>query len=257
VTGWLGTADAAAVAFDLDGVLYDGDTPIAGAVETVAAVRAAGLAVRFVTNTSSRGRRLIADKLAQLGFTTAPAEVVCPTWAAAAWLRQRTASAALFVPPDAAEDFADIRQDDAGPDTVVVGDLGERWTFPLLNRVFRLVHEAGAELVGLGRSRYWRGPSGLQLDVGPMLAAIEHATGRRARVFGKPERDYFDTLVRDLGVPAARVVMVGDDVESDVSAAMAAGLRGVLVRTGKFRPQDLEGPVRPDHVLDSVAALIT
>jgi HAD superfamily hydrolase (TIGR01458 family) len=138
-----------------------------------------------------------------------------------------------------------------------VGDLGERWTFAALNRVFRLVHEAGAELIGLGRSRYWRGPAGLQLDVGPMLAAVEYASGRRARVFGKPERAYFEALVSDVGLPAARVVVVGDDVESDVGAAMAAGLRGVLVRTGKFRPQDLEGPVRPDLVLDSIADLLS
>jgi ribonucleotide monophosphatase NagD (HAD superfamily) len=76
-------------------------------------------------------------------------------------------------------------------------------------------------------------------------------------VFGKPERAYFEALVSDVGLPAARVVVVGDDVESDVGAAMAAGLRGVLVRTGKFRPQDLEGPVRPDLVLDSIADLLS
>jgi HAD superfamily hydrolase (TIGR01458 family) len=250
-------SDVGAVAFDLDGVLYDGETPMAGAVETVAAVRQAGLTVRFVTNTSSGGRRVIADKLNRLGFEVDRVEVVCPTWTAAAWLRQRAAGVALFVLPEAEEDFADVRRDDAGPDAVVVGDLGERWTFAALNRVFRLVHEAGAELIGLGRSRYWRGPAGLQLDVGPMLAAVEYASGRRARVFGKPERAYFEALVSDVGLPAARVVVVGDDVESDVGAAMAAGLRGVLVRTGKFRPQDLEGPVRPDLVLDSIADLLS
>jgi HAD superfamily hydrolase (TIGR01458 family) len=245
-----------AFAFDLDGVLYEDNAPVPGAAEAVAAVRSAGLPVRFVTNTTSISRRLIAEKLRRFGIPADTGELFSPAGAAAAWLLREHATAALFVPDAALEDFAGVPRDDERPDAVVIGDLDSAWTFDLLNRAFRLVHERGARLVGLGRTRYWRAAGGLQLDVGPILAALEYATGRQALVFGKPEPGFFTALVDDLGPHAARVAMIGDDIVSDVGAAMHAGLVGILVRTGKFRPADLDGAVRPDFVFASVAGIL-
>jgi phospholysine phosphohistidine inorganic pyrophosphate phosphatase len=245
-----------AIAFDLDGVLYEGDGQIPGAAQTVAAVRAAGLSARFVTNTTSLSRRLIADKLDRLGFQAHVDELFCPARAAAAWLLRENLSASLFVPAATYEDFEDVVRDDERPDAVVVGDLESGWTFEALNRAFRLIHEHNARLVGLGRTRYWKGQGGLQLDVGPFLAALEHATGKVAIVFGKPEPAFFAGLVDDLDEPAGRVAMIGDDISSDVGAAMKAGLVGVLVRTGKFDPRDLDGSIRPDLVIDSITNII-
>jgi HAD superfamily hydrolase (TIGR01458 family) len=248
--------DVRAVAFDLDGVLYEADRPIAGAAAAVAEVRGIGLPVRFITNTTSLSRRLIAQKLERLGFRADSKEVFCPATAAAAWLRAEGASAALFVPAAAHEDFAGVSHDHERPDAVVIGDLDEHWNFETLNRAFRLVHEGGARLVGLGRTRYWKAPRGLQLDVGPFLAALEYASGKAATVFGKPEPAFFAALIDGLGVPAARVAVVGDDILSDVGAAMHAGMVGVLVRTGKFHRRDLDGSVNPDFVVDSAADII-
>jgi HAD superfamily hydrolase (TIGR01458 family) len=241
---------------DLDGVLYEADTPVEGAVETITALRAGGVPVRFVTNTTSLSRRLIAARLARLGFQVHVDELFCPARAAAAWLLREGATASFFVPDAALEDFAGIPRHDDRPDCVVIGDLDAGWTFASLNRAFRLVHERGARLVGLGRTRYWKGPHGMQLDVGPFLAALEYATGTTALVFGKPEPAFFTALVEDVGEQAGCIAMIGDDIVSDVGAAMRAGLVGVLVRTGKFRPRDLEGRIRPDLVLDSVAGLL-
>ena len=245
-----------AVALDLDGVLYDGDNPIPGAVQAVGDLRAAGLPVRFVTNTTSLSRRQIVQKLERLGFQADIGEVFCPARGAAAWLLRQRSTASLFVPGPALEDFEGVSRDNARPDTVVIGDLGTGWTFESLNRAFHFVHEQGAQLIGLGRTRYWKGPRGLQLDVGPFLAALEHATGCTALVFGKPAPSFFAALVEELGEPARFVAMVGDDIVSDVGGAMSAGLMGVLVRTGKFRPRDLDGRIRPDVVVDSVSELI-
>jgi HAD superfamily hydrolase (TIGR01458 family) len=246
----------AAFAFDLDGVLYESDAPVPGAAGAVAAVRAAGLPVRFVTNTTSISRRLIAEKLQRFGIPARPDELFTPAGAAAAWLLGERASAALFVPDRALEDFHGVPRDEERPDAVVIGDLDRAWSFDALNRAFRLVQERGARLVGLGRTRYWKTEGGLQLDVGPILAALEYATGRQALVFGKPEPAFFSRLVDDIGEPAHRVAMIGDDIVSDVGAAMQAGLVGVLVQTGKFHARDLDGPIRPDVVLESVADLI-
>jgi ribonucleotide monophosphatase NagD (HAD superfamily) len=105
---------------------------------------------------------------------------------------------------------------------------------------------------------YWRTAGGWQLDGGAYVAGLEEATGRRAVVCGKPASAYFEQALHSLGVSADRAAMVGDDVVNDVLGAQAAGITGVLVRTGKFRPEDLEAAEgTPDHVLDSVADLPT
>jgi ribonucleotide monophosphatase NagD (HAD superfamily) len=85
--------------------------------------------------------------------------------------------------------------------------------------------------------------------------ALEHAAGRKAVVLGKPAQPFFEAAVKELGLFAAETVMIGDDIKADVGGAQAAGLQGVLVKTGKFHPKDLAGDVHPDGVIDSIADL--
>ncbi|MBO9361449.1 MAG: TIGR01458 family HAD-type hydrolase [Thermoflexus sp.] len=247
--------EIAAVLLDLDGTLYTAEGPIPGAAETVRALRAHGVAVRFVTNTTTRSRRALAERLTRMGFPAHLEEIYSPPWAAGRFLRARGARAFLLVPEGAREDFAGVPEDDQRPDYVVVGDLGEDWTFERFNRAFRLILEEGAGLIGLGRTRYWQAADGLRLDVGPFLAALEEATGRKALIFGKPDPAFFQLILEDLGVPPERAAMVGDDIEIDVGGAQRVGMQGLLVQTGKFRPADLEGAIRPAAVLGSVAEL--
>jgi len=250
------------ILFDMDGVLYNAEQPIAGASEALEWVRSRGIPRLFVTNTTSRGRAVLAEKLARSGIAGGEDDILTPPVAAAEWLRAHGGggSVALFVRPAAHADFAGLplAGDDAerGAAFVVIGDLGKHWDYRTLNRAFRLLHHnPEAQLIALGMTRYWLAEDGISLDVAPFVAALEHATGRRALVFGKPAANFFHAAAARLGLPPEEVLMVGDDAEADVGGAMAAGLMGALVRTGKFRPQDLDGPVRPDVVLDSVAAL--
>ncbi len=104
-------------------------------------------------------------------------------------------------------------------------------------------------------TRYWLAADGIALDVAPFVVALEHASQRKALLFGKPARPFFQAAVEKLGLPAAHVVMIGDDIEADVGGAQTAGLIGALVKTGKFRPADLAGTIIPDMVLASVADL--
>jgi len=91
--------------------------------------------------------------------------------------------------------------------------------------------------------------------VAPFVVALEHATGKKAKVLGKPSREFFLAGVAKLGLEAGDVLMVGDDIRTDVEGARGAGLKGALVKTGKFREADLSADARPDLVLDSVASL--
>ena len=112
-----------------------------------------------------------------------------------------------------------------------------------------------ARLIALGMTPFWRAQDGLRLDVAPFVAALEHATGRKALVFGKPDQSFFHMAVARVGCPAHEVWMIGDGIETDIEGAQKAGLKGALVRTGKFRESDLRGAVVPDLVMSSVADL--
>jgi HAD superfamily hydrolase (TIGR01458 family) len=246
---------------DLDGVVYVGDQPLQGAVETVEWLAREGIRFLFLTNTTSRPRQALVDKLAGMGIATTVSQILTPAVAAAEWLRRRGADRpALFVPDATAQEFAELEPlpDDAetGAGAVVVGDLGEAWDFAMLNRAFRLLMaEPRPPLVALGLTRYWLADGQLRLDAGPFVRALEYAAGQDAVVLGKPDAAFYETAVAALGLDTDEVLMVGDDVRTDVEGAQAAGLTGILVRTGKFTPRDLDTEVSPHAVLDSIADL--
>jgi HAD superfamily hydrolase (TIGR01458 family) len=244
--------------FDMDGVLYNSDRLIPGAVEAIGRVRRERVPHLFVTNTTSRSRAALIAKLAAFGIPGTEEQILTPAVAAAEWLRtQKAGEIALFVKAAARPEFAGLPclpdTAETGASFVVIGDLGEEWDFRTLNRAFRLLHHNPAtQLIALGMTRFWMASDGISLDVAPFVAALEHATGRRPLVFGKPAAVFFQAACERLELPPGRVLMVGDDIHADVGGAMAAGLQGALVKTGKFRPADLEGSVRPDYVWDSV-----
>jgi HAD superfamily hydrolase (TIGR01458 family) len=160
-------------------------------------------------------------------------------------------SVELIVSDGLREDLAQLGVPVAGGtvDAVILGDVGAKFDAELLNRAFRLIMD-GAELVTLQHNRYWRRADGLALDVGAYAAALEYATRRDAVVVGKPAEAFFQAAIVDMGLDSA--VMIGDDVEADVGGAMAAGLPGILVRTGKYRQEALP-EVTPTAIADSIA----
>lgn len=242
---------------DIDGTLLTGDRPIPGAARAIERWRDAGIAFRYLTNTSRRSRAAIATALGAAGFPADPGLVITPAALARRLVEQSAhPRAAILVAPEARADFEGLVDDRTSPAWVVMGDLGEGFTYALLNEAFRLVR-AGAELVALHRQRSWRpaGEGDEVLDVGPFVAALEYATGRAARLVGKPSAEFFRLALQELGLRAEDVVMIGDDAESDAAGARAAGLRSILVRTGK--PLETgAAPVTADRIVDSIADLV-
>ncbi|RYP80694.1 TIGR01458 family HAD-type hydrolase [Nocardioides guangzhouensis] len=246
---------------DLDGVVHVGDAPVPGAADAVAWLRREGVPHLFLTNTTSRPRSAIVDRLRRMGVDADTDRVLTPAVAALDWLRAHgRRRPALFVPEATGAELADLDPlppgATEGAEAVVVGDLGTGWDFPTLNRAFRLLAaDPDVPLVALGLTRYWRAEDGLRLDAGPYVRALEYAVGREAVVLGKPDQAFYAAATAALGLAPYDVAMVGDDVRTDVGGAQQAGLAGVLVRTGKFRETDLAGDVVPDAVLDSLADL--
>jgi HAD superfamily hydrolase (TIGR01458 family) len=245
----------------MDGVLYNADQLIPGAVEAVTWVHAQGIPHLFLTNTTSSSRAALSEKLMSFGIPVQPTEILTPAVAAAEWLRAQHAEAiSLIVRPSARTEFAGLPclpdEAEQGASYVVVGDLGDLWDYRTLNRAFRLLyHNPEAKLIALGMTRYWLAPHGIALDVAPFVAALEHASGRKALVIGKPAAAFYQAAIEKLGLIANEVVMVGDDIETDIGGAQTAGMKGALVKTGKFRPADLLGNTRPDFVFASIAEL--
>lgn len=246
------------VLLDLDGVLYVEDDAIPGALGAVEELRARGLHLRFITNTTSKSRAQVAARLARLGFTLPADTVLTPAALAVRHCgRAGHRRVRLLVAPALREDLAGLAEVMPGeqPDAVILGDLGEGFTYHTLNEAFRAM-EAGAELVALQRNRFWRRSDGLAMDVGAYVAALEYATGKQATVVGKPERAFFDAALADAHGDPEHAVMVGDDIEADVGGAIDAGLAGILVRTGKYRPGAEErSGIAPTAVIDSIADL--
>jgi HAD superfamily hydrolase (TIGR01458 family) len=135
---------------------------------------------------------------------------------------------------------------------VVIGGAEDELTYARLNHAFRLLL-GGAKLVGMHRNTAWRTADGMALDSGPFITALATAAGARAIVVGKPAAAFFRQAIRDLGLPAAELAMVGDDARNDLAPAQRLGLVGVLVRTGK--PVGPADEAQADVVVDSVAEL--
>jgi phospholysine phosphohistidine inorganic pyrophosphate phosphatase len=256
-----GTDSPVAYLLDLDGTLYAAGAALPGAPEALGWLRHQRVPFRLVTNTTSRSRAMLVERLGGYGFQVGPEEIFTATLAGAALARDvgyRTL--APFLPAPALEDLAgfDLVGGVTGrpgvPDAVMLGDLGEGWTYAVLQEAFQYVM-AGAALLALSRDRYWQRGEELALDAGPFVRALEYATGVQARVAGKPSPAFYAAALRSLGMEvSSRAVMVGDDLWSDVEGAQRAGLQGWLVRTGKFREDTLrESGITPDRVLSSVA----
>ncbi|MGO8906520.1 MAG: TIGR01458 family HAD-type hydrolase [Solirubrobacteraceae bacterium] len=240
------------VLLDIDGVLYVGNEPIAGAHEAFSELRELSAGVRLITNTTSRSRRAVREQLLGMGFDVSLEEVLTPAAMAVRYCREREYGSVMALVSDGLrEDLAALKSAAPGAhaDALVLGDIGDRFTPEVLNGAFRALMD-GAELIALQHNRYWRRADGLALDVGAYAAALEYASGREAVTVGKPARAFFLAAMADMG--AERAVMVGDDVEADVGGAMAAGLAGVLVRTGKYRQDALTARVTPTAIVDSI-----
>jgi HAD superfamily hydrolase (TIGR01458 family) len=244
---------------DMDGVLVTSWDPIPGAREALERLRRDGYPFRIVTNTTSRTRRAMARTLRAAGFDVDADEVITATVGTTTYLREHHPGARCLVinDGDAGEDLAGVTLAAPGEeaDVVVLGGAGDGFDYAAINHAFRLLR-GGAALVAMHRNLYWRTAEGDQLDGGAYVRALEEAAGVEAVVCGKPAAPFFEAALEDLGLPREEVAMVGDDVVNDVLGAQAVGIRGVLVRTGKFRPEDLERTDgSPDHVIDSIADL--
>jgi HAD superfamily hydrolase (TIGR01458 family) len=249
----------AAILLDVDGVLHVSGEPIPGAVDAVRHLRAAGHRLRFVTNSTVMSRRQLGEMMRGMGFAIEDDELQTTGGVAARELAGRRVLALTM--PGLLDDLEGLQLIGMNADAVLFGgcDEGEEpgrvFSYLNLNRAF-LELQAGAELYCLHKTRWWQTADGPKLDAGAFVVGLEWATGAEATVLGKPSPAYFGAAVEALDAEPEMTWMVGDDIESDIAGAQRFGLRTILVRTGKFRPDTVErGSVMPEGIVSSVAQL--
>jgi HAD superfamily hydrolase (TIGR01458 family) len=243
---------------DLDGVMYVGNSAINGARESINLLRERDYAFRFVSNSTRKSRKTIAGQLLSMEFDIPESHIFTPPIAAAALIKNTGKSRCyLLTTLDVQRDFE--KEYSCGSctaaDFVIVGDAGERITYDSMNRAFCHLMN-GADLIALEKDRFWMAPGGLSLSAGPFVQALEFATGKSATIVGKPSKTFFELALRDMGLFADQVAMIGDDILTDIGGAGAIGMKGILVRTGKYRKEDVDNAViKPRWIIDSLAQL--
>jgi HAD superfamily hydrolase (TIGR01458 family) len=249
----------AAILLDVDGVLHVSGEAIPGGADAVARLRDAGHRLRFVTNSTTRARSQLAGELRALGVELEDDELQTTPRAAAHTLKGRRVLAMTMAA--ILEDLDGVELVGEEAEAVLLGGADETAE---TNRVFSYMNlarafaelDAGADLYCLHRNRWWQTSRGPLLDAGAFVAGLEYAAGVQATLLGKPSPSYFSAALDALDADPEMTWMVGDDVEADVVGAKGVGMRAVLVRTGEFRPDEVElARVRPDGIVSSSADL--
>ena len=250
--GWL---------FDLDGTIYLGERLIPGADAAIAALRAAGRRVAFLSNKPLQTRAEYAAKLTRLGVPAAPADVINSSLVLARYLRDRDPGAPVFVigePPMLDEMRAhgfEVRPDERVRWVVIAFD--RTFDYAKLNVALQAVKQ-GARLIATNPDRTCPVEGGEIPDCAGMIAAVEAVTDKKVEaIVGKPSPIILEVALASLGVSAADAVMVGDRIETDIAMGRRSGLHTILVLSGVTRADDPRIAERPaDHVIGSVEELM-
>lgn len=245
------------VIFDIDGTLILNNQPLPGATDTVNSLRNMGVEMRFVTNTTGRTPEQLGKALREFGFEVKDSEVLTSVGACVHFLKQNYAGKAgyLAIPEGIQDQFAGIAQTTERPAFVVMGDLDEGFDYAVLNGIFNYMRN-GAQLVTFHRNTYFFREGKTWLDSGAFTIAFENITKQKAVITGKPAPMMFQNALSSMKLKKKEVLVIGDDVSTDIVGARKAGMSFFLVRTGKFKQEDLGGyEIDPKYVISDLRGL--
>lgn len=249
---------------DLDGVVWIGRDPVPGSPETLRALLEDGKRLVFVTNNPGRSPAAYAERLRELGVEVGAEQIVTAGMVVARLAGEAAGEggSAFVIGAPALQEMvaatgARLLKGEAAWEADVVVVSGHRgFDYGELLAAKRAL-DRGAALVATSRDPTMPYPGGELPGTGAVLAAVETASGSRAVIAGKPERHLFEMAREALG-ECEREAMVGDRISSDIEGGRRAGLETVLVFSGTTSREEAEAAdPRPDHVLESLAGLLT
>lgn len=252
------------VAMDMDGVLYRGDQPLPGAIETLTTLRQRGVKVVFITNNASRHRQELAAKVASMGFTCDADQVWGSAYATALYIARTAPEARVFVVGTASmvremhEAGVTVVPTHEGATHVVAG-LDPGVTYDKLKYAHYAICN-GATFIATNLDVTY--PDTLTTTTpggGALVAALRASTGVEPLVIGKPQTAALELVANAWGVGPGDIVAVGDRLDTDIVAAKAFGCLAVLVLTGistRAEAEAARGLERPDVILPDLTALM-
>jgi len=247
---------------DLDGTVYLDNAILPGAAEAIAAMRAGGARVVFVTNKPLETGDAYAAKLTRLGVPSTVADIVTALDSLILYLTKHHPSARLLTVAEPLVGYVCVR---AGFEIVttpheadvVVVSFDRTFDYAKLLAAYRAVRN-GAVIIATNPDPYCPTADGGLPDCAAMLAAVEACTGQKAEaIVGKPSQHMGDAVLSRLGVPPGHAAMVGDRLATDVAMGQSLGMAGILVLSGATSLDDVRnGDVRPDYVVPSLADVV-
>ncbi len=251
--------------FDLDGTVFLGDGLLPGAGQAIARLRAVGRRTVFLSNNPTHTPADYAAKLTRLGVPTVVGDVINSSIVMADFLsglREREGINRLFVVGEqplldvlAAAGFELV--DDAASTQAVIASFDRTFAYRKLQVAFDAIR-AGARFFATNADRFCPVPGGGEPDAAAVIAAIEACTSTRCEaVVGKPSAHMSAAILRLIGLPAARCIITGDRLETDVAMGLEAGMGAALALTGATPRAALDSsPIRPDFVVRDLGELL-
>ena len=255
--------------FDLDGVIWRGESAIEGAPECIAALQKRGCRTMFASNNSTRTPQYFVEKLAGMNISATPADVVTSTVVTVAHLKKNfpdggrifiVGEAGLRVQLEAAG-FEVTQKTDGAPEEViaVVAGLSRQFCFADVARAQHYIL-GGATYIATNRDSTFPVEGGLMPGAGAIIAAIDVAGGQVGQTMGKPEPAMLQQILEETGLPGDAVAMVGDRLDTDIACASRAGVGSVWVATGAMtreQARHARGEEKPDLMLENLSELIS
>jgi len=251
-----GTWSPAALVVDMDGVLYRGDTAMTGLAEFASVTR--GWPRVLLTNNSTVSADSCARKLRRFGVSIPEQQILTVSAAMTGYLAaELTPGAGVYVigerPLHEAVRAAGLTED--GPDhaAVVVG-LDRNLSYAQLAKATGLLRD-GRPLIVTSLDPVLLTADGAVPGAGAIVAALSACSDAEPVCVGKPEPRFFQAALQRLGIPADRVLVVGDSLAADVAGGRAAGARTALMLSGVTTAPPGAGGPRPDYVFGSLPEL--
>lgn len=253
--------------FDLDGVVYRGNQPLPGAVDTIENLRRLGHQVYFFTNNSSRTRLDYLDKLTDMGITTDIEHIMTASHATALYLVEQGArgKSVYMIGREGVREaltsvgmriIADPEVEKA--DYVVVG-IDHDFNFTKLMKAQQAIL-GGAVFIGTNPDLTFPCEDGrITPGNGAILASIQAATGIAPTVIGKPETPAMHEILELAHATPQGTIVVGDRLDTDILAGNRIGARTVLVLTGIATEEDVglaPQEMKPDMIVGTLPDMV-
>ena len=241
--------------FDLNGVFYEDENIISGANETIDWLKKNSIPHKFISNNSTLSRKLFVEKLKKIGLKINISDVITSNYAGVLTIKKMgLKNCKLIMTEEAKLDYKKFQLQNKKIDGIVIGDIGEKWSFSLMNELMNDVI-SGAEIIALHKGKYYQSQGKLKIDCGAFVAGLEYSTSKKAISIGKPKKSFFDLAAFDLGTN--KICLVGDDLHNDIEGGQKMGYKTILVKTGKYRQNIFDkSKIKPDFCIPSIKELI-